>query len=162
MQSEDELSFAKCAKSEVVRVRQEALKELHSFIAKQNIPANEPVIMVGGFNISKDTDEFQLMLASLDASLPASYEGHQWTWDTKANEIARRLYPDGQSKYTDFALTDKRHLTPKTSVQTCLQEKFDVEYSDYYPAIRLHSGDIHIVVPPLISITEFSFSRPVS
>ncbi|KAF9376199.1 hypothetical protein CPB97_010989, partial [Podila verticillata] len=53
--------------------------------------------MVGGFNIKKDTEEFGLMLAGLDASQPTAYEGNQWTWDTKSNEIASRLYSGEQS-----------------------------------------------------------------
>lgn len=150
MQSDEESpndTDIKCANGVAVRARQEALKELRAFIDEQNIPANEPVIMVGGFNIKKDTEEFGLMLAGLDASQPTTYEGNQWTWDTKSNEIASRLYSGEQSNYIDFVLTDKKHKVAKSSTQTCLQEKYGYlddrkEYSDHYPVQAKISFDL--------------------
>ncbi|KAG0286791.1 hypothetical protein BGZ98_004955 [Dissophora globulifera] len=150
MQSNEESPIdtdIKCANGVAVQARQKALKELRAFIDEQNIPTNEPVIMVGGFNIEKDTEEFGLMLTALDASQPTTYEGNQWTWDTKTNEIASRLYSSEQSKYIDFVLTDKKHKAANSSTQTCLQEKYGYlddrkEYSDHYPVQAKISFDL--------------------
>lgn len=147
MQSDD----PECKSGQAALYRGDALDVLHSYINTKNIPVTEPVIIVGGFNIRKDTTEFSSLLTRLDVSQPMIYDGNPWTLDTQTNKIAQRNYPDSPPEYIDFVLTDKRHNTPKSSIQTSLRVKSNryevdtvdyTDYSDHYPVRTIMTFDL--------------------
>lgn len=147
MQSDD----SSCSSGQAAGYRAQALDAWRSYINSRNIPAGELVIMTGDFNIKRDTAEFNSLLTRLDAAQPSTYNGHPWTWDTQANEIAHYNYPNDPSEYIDFVLTDKKHAAVKSSVQTALKVQSSEyilksvpyhEYSDHYPVRAVIQADL--------------------
>ncbi|KAF9560449.1 hypothetical protein EC968_006206 [Mortierella alpina] len=147
MQSDD----SSCSSGQAAQYRAQALDAWRSYINSRNIPAGELVIMTGDFNIKRDTAEFSSLLTRLDAAQPTAYDGHPWTWDTQANEIARYNYPNDPSEYIDFVLTDKKHAAVRSSVQTVVKVQSPEyvlksvpyhEYSDHYPVRAVIQADL--------------------
>ncbi|KAF9926770.1 hypothetical protein BGZ67_007959 [Mortierella alpina] len=147
MQSDD----SSCSSGQAARYRAEALDAWRSYINSRNVPEGELVIMAGDFNIKRDTTEFNSLLTRLDAAQPTAYNGHPWTWDTQANEIAHYNYPNDPSEYIDFVLTDKKHAAVKSSVQTAIKVQSSEyilksvpyhEYSDHYPVRTVIQADL--------------------
>lgn len=92
--------------------------ELAAFIKAQNIPSNQPVIIVGDMNVDmlsekgKSGDEFAYMLQTLNATLP-QITGPMYTFNVNANEWVAPT--DGPVQYLDFALYGNAYLRPKSS-----------------------------------------------
>lgn len=64
---------------------------MRSVIDRKKIPANEPVIIGGDFNVNmlkSDQTEFNRMLYTLNAFLPRRNGGHPYTVDARINKLA--------------------------------------------------------------------------
>lgn len=101
--------------------------EMRTFIKKQRIPKNEPVIMVGDMNVDmisekgKSGDEYADMLKRLNAVHP-QVAGYTYTLDRTTNEWVNP--DDGPPQYLDYGLYSKDHLKPTEATNTpiCLKQ----------------------------------------
>nr|WP_241955230.1 sphingomyelin phosphodiesterase [Staphylococcus chromogenes] len=137
------------AKDAEVRARQMA--EIHQFIEEKHIPKNEMVLIGGDLNVQKGSQEYQDMLSNLNVSAP-TYQGHNATWDTETNGIARYNYPDYAPQYLDYILVEKHHAkpshwsnearpvkSPQWSVTSWGKSYTYQDFSDHYPVIASNS-----------------------
>ncbi|UTF92216.1 sphingomyelin phosphodiesterase [Elizabethkingia anophelis] len=129
---------------EEVKIREDQLKMIKSFVDSRKIPKNEMLIYGGDFNIIKDTPEYRKIFDLLNVSVP-HYAGLPSTWDTKTNTIAGYHYPFPKNKqeYLDYILVSKDHLLPRawqnitfdpvSSHPFRFAKYYWVDYSDHYP-----------------------------
>lgn len=90
---------------ERVRARQFAL--FKEFVDAQRIPASEPVILAGDFNVIAETPELEAMLALLGAIRPQTTGSLRYTWDPERN-----VWADGQQQWLDYVLYSAEHARP--------------------------------------------------
>ena len=90
--------------------------EIKRFINLQNIPKNQPVIIVGDMNVDmlsekgKKLDQYTDMLRLLNATFPKP-TGHGFTLDRNTNEWVDP--DDGPPQWLDYALISNDHQKPK-------------------------------------------------
>ncbi len=115
------------------------LEEMGEFVRSLEIPADEPVIMAGDFNVNKiglpeDRDYLETVLSATEPE----NRGHTLTYDSNTNYWAEKPYLE----YLDYTLTGNDHLQPISAYQEAfaprtiteaLWEKWDL--SDHY-AVR--------------------------
>ncbi len=94
--------------------RLKQLEEMSDFIKGMNIPANEPVIMAGDFNINKidlpaDRDFMEKVLAATEPE----NRGHNLSYDSNTNFWSGKPYLE----YLDYTLFGKNHLQPTSAYQ---------------------------------------------
>lgn len=127
-------------------VRRKQFQELKQFINQQNIPANEPIIIVGDLNLDmvseqgQTNSEYTDMLTKLNAThvMPS---GHRYTLDKNSNELVDPH--DGPPQHLDYVLYTRDHQQPTASSAeiVCLKsngknvcQKDTVPHlSDHYP-----------------------------
>ncbi|CAO3566611.1 unnamed protein product [Mortierella alpina] len=138
MQSDDDL----CRAGQAARVRAQALDDFYYFVQAQQIPKDELVVMVGDFNIERDSSEYEEVLKRLRVARPTSFKGADWSFDTKRNGIARERYPTAPSQNLDHVLVSTQHKIPASVVETTLLVHSTPwtrgsctfnEFSDHYP-----------------------------
>lgn len=71
---------------ESVRSRRKQLSELANFIDLMNVPANEPVLLAGDFNIDEFSKEAQDLLSLLNVTAPANI-GFRYSVDNLTNSM---------------------------------------------------------------------------
>ncbi|KAF9958592.1 hypothetical protein BGZ72_000171 [Mortierella alpina] len=138
MQSNDKL----CAGDQAAQIRAQALDDFYYFVVAQRIPQDELVVMVGDFNIDRDTREYERLLKQLHVARPTYFKGAQWSYDTKQNGIARARDSTEPSQNLDHILVSTQHKMPTSVVETTLlvhstpyahgSEIFN-DFSDHYP-----------------------------
>ena len=94
----------------VERVRVEQFALLRTFLDGLEIPATEPVLLAGDFNVDAATAEFGTMLESLNAVRPVTVGTLRQTWDPGHNVWAR-----GPAQWIDYVLVAADHLQPVAS-----------------------------------------------
>lgn len=120
-------------RSDPATVRRRQLLQMRDFVertaAQVPIPASEPVIMAGDFNVDlhaglgdrvwgRDTWDHELpaavtdMLATLGARPPRDVSEDRSTWDPATNDLARREEPEGRGEYLDYVLWRTANLAP--------------------------------------------------
>ncbi|MCP5161163.1 MAG: endonuclease/exonuclease/phosphatase family protein [Hahellaceae bacterium] len=94
-------------------VRLEQLRLMGEFVKSRQIPADEPVLMAGDYNVNKllYPEDLAQMLINLDAVEPAN-EGNPYTYHGDQNHWADA----GWIEYLDYVLYSQSHLTPIASV----------------------------------------------
>lgn len=127
--------------------RKKQFVELKKFIDQQNIPSNQPVIIVGDMNVDmisengKPGDEYHNMLETLNATHPRVIGG-KYTLDRNTNVYVDPN--DGPPQYLDYALYSNSHQKPQTAYNrpvclkasgkdVCKKLGYDQEISDHYP-----------------------------
>lgn len=90
---------------EQVRARQFAL--IKAFVDEQRIPASEPVILAGDFNVVAETPELETMLALLSAVRPVTTGSLRYTWDPERN-----VWADEEQQWLDYVLYSADHAVP--------------------------------------------------
>ncbi|CAM2065440.1 Sphingomyelin phosphodiesterase [Sulfidibacter corallicola] len=130
-------------------VRASQLNELRRFVDALGIPADEPVIMAGDFNVDLDSGEYPQMLDRLNAADPERAEyGFPYSLDGFTNAMAD---PDSEWML-DYVLVDRSHRMPRFGETAVLvlrspapemmaksagQRRQDMHvlgnYSDHYP-----------------------------
>lgn len=90
------------------------LEQMGSYISSKNIPANEPVIMAGDFNVNKiglpqDRDYMESVLSAVE---PTNL-GHNLTFDSNTNHWAEAPYLE----YLDYTLYSTQHQQPVEATQ---------------------------------------------
>ncbi len=128
------------------RARSKQFQELKQFIDQQNIPSNEPIIIVGDMNLdmiseqNQNNSEYTDMITKLNAAhiVPS---GHRYTLDRESNQWVG--HDDGPPQQLDYVLYDRTHQQPTTSSAEiiCLkannknicQKGVAADLSDHYP-----------------------------
>lgn len=116
--------------------RLQQLREMAGFVKSLNIPANEPVIFAGDFNINKIglPEDRDFMEVILGAKEPRNM-GHNVSYDSNTNFWAEKPYIE----YLDYTLYSNKHLKPvlasqelfaPRSTSKSLWKKWDL--SDHY------------------------------
>lgn len=126
--------------------RSKQFQELKQFINQQNIPANEPIIIVGDMNLdmiseqNQPNSEYSDMTSKLNAThiVPA---GHRFTLDRDTNQWVD--HEDGPPQQLDYVLYARDHQQPSSSSAEiiCLkansrnvcQKGAAADLSDHYP-----------------------------
>ncbi|KAF9988281.1 hypothetical protein BGZ75_009685 [Mortierella antarctica] len=116
MQSDDSL----CHGGQAAQIRAQALDDFYYFVLAQQIPESELVVMVGDFNIDRDSFEYREVLRRLRVVRPTFFKGAQWSYDTKQNGIARDRDPTAPSQNLDHILVSTQHRMPRSVVETTL------------------------------------------
>ncbi|KAF9582015.1 hypothetical protein BGW38_000770 [Lunasporangiospora selenospora] len=62
-----------CTSGQAARFRTSALEAWRGYINGRKIPANEPVIMAGDFNIIRDSSEYKSFLSTLQVNPPSAF-----------------------------------------------------------------------------------------
>ncbi|KAF9940976.1 hypothetical protein BGZ67_006214 [Mortierella alpina] len=124
------------------QIRAQALDDFYYFVLAQQIPESELVVMVGDFNIDRDSFEYREVLRRLRVVRSTFFKGAQWSYDTKQNGIARDRDPTAPSQNLDHILVSTQHRMPRSVVETTLlvhstpythgSGTFN-EFSDHYP-----------------------------
>lgn len=120
--------------------RQSQFREISGFIARQQIPRNEMVVIAGDMNVSHSTQEFNEMLQLLNAAGPTELTGHYATYDPFSNSLIDEKWRQRGMRRLDYVLFDKSHRQPGAWYNHGLQPKPDGcigsesnDYSDHYP-----------------------------
>lgn len=90
-----------------INTRAGQLAEVTSFVASQNIPEGEAVIIGGDLNVDKidnHANEYTNMYGILNCFEP-SISGHPYTYDPSYN-----TYASSEQEYLDYALSETEHL----------------------------------------------------
>jgi len=90
------------------------LRQMGEYITSKNIPANEPVILAGDFNVNKiglpeDRDYMESVLSAVE---PTNL-GHNLTFDSNTNHWAEKPYLE----YLDYTLYSTQHQQPVEATQ---------------------------------------------
>lgn len=73
-----------------ISIQNAQLRQLAGFMKKQNIPADEPVLIAGDFNIDPYSDNYQFMLKTLHSS-HIKRDG-EYTFDADNNDLVSKLH----------------------------------------------------------------------
>ncbi len=123
---------------EDIAIRFAQLAQFKSFVDSKNIPAHEPVIMAGDFNVDKLNfpAEHQDFLALLNATEPQALGEFEFSYVGLVN-----IYADAQyNEYLDYVLYSNEHLVPFDASNTLLtprsitsQHWGSWDLSDHFP-----------------------------
>ncbi len=121
-----------------ISVRFAQLAQLKGFVDSKNIPADEPVIMAGDFNVDKNhfPQEHVDFLATLNGTEPMGIGEYSDSYAGPVNVYAE----DEFTEYLDYVLYSNEHLAPLYSTNELLVPRsIDSEHwgswdlSDHYP-----------------------------
>lgn len=124
--------------AEDIAVRFEQLAQLKTFIDSKQIPASEPVLLAGDFNVDKNNfpQEHVDFLSVLNASEPMAIGQYPDSYAGPVNVYAEDQY----TEYLDYVLYSNEHLAPAYSTNELLVPRsIDAEHwgtwdlSDHYP-----------------------------
>lgn len=93
-----------------IATRQAQMAQLKNFQNTLNIPADEPVILGGDFNVEKianASNEYDMMFSILNTAEP-TYMGHPFTYDYQVCDYAQSPYQE----YLDYIMYESNHQTP--------------------------------------------------
>lgn len=130
--------------------RKAQLQQMGDYIRSLNIPADEPVIMAGDFNVNKIglPEDRDFMEAVLDAQEPQN-EGHNLSFDSNTNHWAEAPYLE----YLDYTLFGRNNQQPESASQTIIAPRSTVDelwgvwdLSDHYAALGEFRFDASAVV----------------
>lgn len=119
--------------------RKAQLQQMGDYIRGLNLPADEPVIMAGDFNVNKIglPEDRDFMEAVLDAQEPQN-KGHNLTFDSNTNHWAEAPYLE----YLDYTLFGRNNQQPESASQTIIAPRSTVDalwgqwdLSDHYAAV---------------------------
>ncbi|OZG72563.1 endonuclease [Hahella sp. CCB-MM4] len=96
--------------SEDIAVRMDQLAQMKRFVDSKNIPAGEPVLMAGDFNVDRIhfPAEREDMLSILDASEPEALGEYPYSYAGLVNVYADDVY----NEFLDYVLYSNQHLAP--------------------------------------------------
>ncbi|MFE7115540.1 sphingomyelin phosphodiesterase [Streptomyces sp. NPDC057654] len=130
-------------------VRRSQIQEMNGFLQGLHIPANEPVIVAGDFNIDRHSTEFDDLLRDGNLQRPDQQLGWKYSFDTQENSVAKYRYPNDPRQDLDHVLLRTGHTKPGKRWNNKVlknqsrywengQHGF-TDYSDHYP---LAAGDV--------------------
>lgn len=92
----------------VAEVRAAQFALVRGFVDAQGIPADEPVVLAGDFNVDALRPELDAMLATLRAVRPETTGPERYTWDPSGNAFA-----GGRAQWFDYVLYAADHAAPR-------------------------------------------------
>jgi len=134
--------------AEDIAVRFQHLAQYKAFVDSKQIPAYEPVIMSGDFNVDKVNypAEHQDFLTVLNATEPEAIGEYEYSYAGPVNVYA----DDEYNEYLDYVLYSNEHLAPFYSTNKLLtprsiEEKHwgSWDLSDHYPV----AGEFEFPLP---------------
>jgi len=109
-----------------VRAAQFAL--LRAFVDAQRIPADEPVVLAGDFNVDAGRSELASMLEVLRAVRPPTDGDMRFTWDPEGNAFA-----DHRGEWLDYVLYAADHAAPVAAWNRAVPLRHEgLDLSDHY------------------------------
>jgi len=113
---------------DVARVREAQFQLFAEFIAAQDIPRDEPVLLAGDFNVDAYSPELDSMLTTLGAWWPPVVGSVKTTWDPLGNRWA-----DGRGLWLDYVLVAESYGQPAAAWNRAVPLKDgDMDLSDHY------------------------------
>ena len=110
--------------ADVEEVRATQFGLLREFMEAQDIPADEPVLIVGDLNVDAYTPELARLLELLEATWPPLVRARRYSWDP-----IRNAYAGGAPAWLDYVLVADGHATPILA---------------WNRAVRLRDGDLDL------------------
>ncbi|MGW6916205.1 sphingomyelin phosphodiesterase [Kitasatospora sp. NPDC054939] len=101
-----------CSAGQPAQVRAAQLKAMKSFLDGKNIPASEPVLIAGDFNVDSHSPEYAAMLGNGALAPADSRTGWPYSFDTADNSIAKDRYPNDPREDLDYVLYRADHVRP--------------------------------------------------
>jgi endonuclease/exonuclease/phosphatase family metal-dependent hydrolase len=109
-----------------VRAAQFAL--LRAFVDDQGIPADEPVVLAGDFNVDAGRPELASMLEVLRAVRPPTDGAMRFTWDPEGN-----VWADHRGEWLDYVLYAGDHAAPVAAWNRVVPLRHEgLDLSDHY------------------------------
>lgn len=101
------------AEQRYLELRQAQFDVIRDFVAQQQIPDSEPVVIAGDLNVDRlgDRHQFEMMLERLDARFPDQTDGHPCTIDPLNNPLAS----GGRTRWLDYLLWSRSYLQPEST-----------------------------------------------
>ena len=109
-------------------VRAAQFELFSAFVAEQEIPEDEVVLLAGDFNVDAYTPELESMLVALGANWPPVIGSVTATWDPDGN-----VWADGGRVWLDYVLVANGYGTPVAAWNRALPLRADgLALSDHY------------------------------
>ncbi|MFJ9753127.1 sphingomyelin phosphodiesterase [Streptomyces chartreusis] len=132
-----------CDTGEARQERTAQLSAITSYLARKSIPASEPVIIAGDFNIRSGEGEFARMISRLRASAPRAASSTSASYDPTTNSITKYRDTGGAPAQLDHVMLQTGHALPsrgwmnttlpyRSSPYRMRDHTFS-DYSDHYP-----------------------------
>lgn len=109
-------------------VRASQFELFAGFIAAQEIPGDEPVLLAGDFNVNAYSTELASMLQILGATWPPVVGSVKTTWDPDGNRWA-----EGRAEWLDYVLVVDGYAAPVAAWNRAVPLKdAELDLSDHY------------------------------
>ena len=129
------------------KIREDQIKYINKFMLKRNIPKNEPVIIVGDFNIDRlnheqrpeQVEQYKMLFKNLDVTEVVPKEGDVEFTSLFSKRQAEKIggtgkeLPKGQA--IDHVFYSNKHLKPTDAWLTVEQQKPLGDLSDHFPIV---------------------------
>ncbi|MFD9623506.1 sphingomyelin phosphodiesterase [Streptomyces virginiae] len=132
-----------CDAGEAARERARQMDSISTFLAQRSIPATEPVVIAGDFNIHPASSEYSSLLSRLHVTTPRTSPTSAASYDPTSNSIARYRDPRGTPGRLDHVFLRADHARPPhgwtntvLDIHTPpyrLRDRYFRDYSDHYP-----------------------------
>ncbi|MFF3404024.1 sphingomyelin phosphodiesterase [Streptomyces sp. NPDC002659] len=132
-----------CDTGEASQERAAQMDAITSYLAQRAIPASEPVIIAGDFNIRQTSGEYPELLSRLHVSTPPVTTPPSASYDPTTNSIAKYRYPASSPGRLDYVFLRTDHtgppegwvnkILPYHSSSYLMRGRTFWDYSDHYP-----------------------------
>ncbi|MFF7738929.1 sphingomyelin phosphodiesterase [Streptomyces sp. NPDC007984] len=101
-----------CDAGEARQERAAQMDAITSYLDQRNIPASEPVVVAGDFNIPRNSAEYSGLVARLRVSTPPVTTPSSASYDPATNSIAKYREPGGSPSRLDYVFLRTDHARP--------------------------------------------------
>ncbi|MET8509674.1 sphingomyelin phosphodiesterase [Streptomyces sp. NPDC004787] len=132
-----------CGTGEARQERAAQMNAITSYLAQQDIPASEPVIIAGDFNVRQTSTEYPELLSRLHVSTPPVTTASSATHDPTTNSIAKYRDPESSPSRLDYVFLRTDHtrppkgwinkILPSHSSPYLMRGRTFFDYADHYP-----------------------------
>lgn len=132
---------AGCDSGESERIRAAQLKAISRFLSSRHIPAHEPILMAGDFNVEYGSGEYSDLLEALGVASPRIV-GEAKSFDPSINSLARYRESFTKPRQLDYIFVrqgsgfDVSNVTLRVhSPRYIMRGTSFVDLSDHYPVV---------------------------
>ncbi|MFI8294270.1 sphingomyelin phosphodiesterase [Streptomyces sp. NPDC085614] len=136
-----------CETGEARRERNSQLRAIRSFIDSRSIPANEPLVIGGDFNVRSGTSEYDSMLSTLQASPPLASQ--DVSYDPRTNSLAHYRSPNDSPGMLDHVFLSAAHPQPVLGWVNNVATRHSDPYIMRGSVFRDHSDHYPVTASPL-------------
>jgi sphingomyelin phosphodiesterase len=132
-----------CDTGEARQERAAQMNAITSYLAQRAIPASDPVIIAGDFNIRETSNEYSELLSRLHISAPPVVTSFSASYDPVTNSIGHYRDPSGLVGRLDYVFLQADHARPPRgwinkvlpyhSSSYQMRGRTFWDYSDHYP-----------------------------